>query len=402
VVTAREVFKFAAKSLTGHRLRTGLSLLGVTIGVAAVVILTALGEGARLYVIDQFSSLGTNLLIVIPGRTETSGSFGVGGVPNDLTLDDAQAIVRLVPAARRVAPIALANDEVAYRERRRQVAVLGTTPEYQEARQLEVASGEFLPAEEVQRGSPVVILGIKTATELFGSTEPVGKIVRVGGWRMRVVGVLARQGVRMGMDFDEIAIIPVATAMQLFNRTSLFRILVQAHAYSDLEIAKAEVRSLLTERHDEEDITVITQDAVLSTFDDILGALTLAVGAIAAISLSVAGIGIMNVMLVSVSERTQEIGLLKALGVGRSQILAAFLTEAALISTAGGLLGLGLGWLAVRVMVRLYPALPASPPTWAVVAALAISVGVGITFGLLPARRATQLDPVVALAGRQG
>jgi putative ABC transport system permease protein len=290
---------------------------------------------------------------------------------------------------------------VAYRERRRQVAVLGTTPEYQEARQLEVASGEFLPAEEVQRGSPVVILGIKTATELFGSTEPVGKIVRVGGWRMRVVGVLARQGVRMGMDFDEIAIIPVATAMQLFNRTSLFRILVQAHAYSDLEIAKAEVRSLLTERHDEEDITVITQDAVLSTFDDILGALTLAVGAIAAISLSVAGIGIMNVMLVSVSERTQEIGLLKALGVGRGQILAVFLTEAALISTAGGLLGLGFGWLAVRVMVRLYPALPASPPTWAVVAALAISVGVGITFGLLPARRATRLDPVVALAGRQ-
>ncbi len=401
MVTAPEVFQFAAKSLTGHRLRTGLSLLGVTIGVAAVVILTALGEGARLYVIDQFSSLGTNLLIVIPGRTETSGSFGVGGVPNDLTLDDAQAIVRLVPAARRVAPIALANDEVAYRERRRQVAVLGTTPEYQEARQLEVASGEFLPAEEVQRGSPVVILGIKTATELFGSTEPVGKIVRVGGWRMRVVGVLARQGVRMGMDFDEIAIIPVATAMQLFNRTSLFRILVQAHAYSDLEIAKAEVRSLLTERHDEEDITVITQDAVLSTFDDILGALTLAVGAIAAISLSVAGIGIMNVMLVSVSERTQEIGLLKALGVGRGQILAVFLTEAALISTAGGLLGLGFGWLAVRVMVRLYPALPASPPTWAVVAALAISVGVGITFGLLPARRATRLDPVVALAGRQ-
>ena len=245
-----------------------------------------------------------------------------------------------------------------------------------------------------------MILGTKTATELFGSTEPVGKIVRVGGWRMRVVGVLAKQGVRMGMDFDEIAIIPVATAMQLFNRTSLFRILVQAHAYSDLEIAKAEVRSLLTERHDEEDITVITQDAVLSTFDNILGALTLAVGAIAAISLSVAGIGIMNVMLVSVSERTQEIGLLKALGVGRGQILAAFLTEAALISSIGGLLGLGLGWLAVRVMVRLYPALPASPPIWAVVAALAISIGVGITFGLLPARRATQLDPVVALAGR--
>jgi putative ABC transport system permease protein len=399
-VKASEIFKFAAKSLTGHSLRTALSLLGVTIGVAAVVILTALGEGARLYVVNQFASLGTNLLIVIPGYTETSGSFGYGGVPNDLTLDDAQAIARLVPAARRVAPISMANDEVAYHERRRQVAVLGTTPEYREARQLDIARGEFLPAEEVHRGSPVVILGDKTARELFGGVEPVGKIVRVAGWRMRVVGVLAKQGVKMGMDFDDIAIVPVATAMQLFNQNSLFRILVQAHAYSDLELAKDEVRQLLIDRHDEEDITVITQDAVLSTFNAVLGALTLAVGAIAAISLSVAGIGIMNVMLVSVSERTKEIGLLKALGVGRRQILAAFLTEAALISSAGGLVGLGLGWLAVRVLVRLYPALPASPPTWAVVAALVISVGVGVTFGLLPARRATRLDPIAALAGR--
>jgi putative ABC transport system permease protein len=399
-VKASEIFKFAAKSLTGHSLRTALSLLGVTIGVAAVVILTALGEGARLYVVNQFASLGTNLLIVIPGYTETSGSFGYGGVPNDLTLDDAQAIARLVPAARRVAPISMANDEVAYHERRRQVAVLGTTPEYREARQLDIARGEFLPADEVHRGSPVVILGDKTARELFGGVEPVGKIVRVAGWRMRVVGVLAKQGVKMGMDFDDIAIVPVATAMQLFNQNSLFRILVQAHAYSDLELAKDEVRQLLIDRHDEEDITVITQDAVLSTFNAVLGALTLAVGAIAAISLSVAGIGIMNVMLVSVSERTKEIGLLKALGVGRRQILAAFLTEAALISSAGGLVGLGLGWLAVRVLVRLYPALPASPPTWAVVAALVISVGVGVTFGLLPARRATRLDPIAALAGR--
>ncbi|TNF71326.1 MAG: FtsX-like permease family protein [Acidobacteria bacterium] len=395
-----EVFKFAAKSLTGHRLRTGLSLLGVTIGVAAVVMLTALGEGARLYVVEQFASLGTNLLIVLPGYTETSGTFGYGGVPNDLTLDDAQAIARLVPAARRVAPISMANDEVAFHERRRQVAVLGTTPEYQEARQLDMARGEFLPADDVDRGSPVVILGAKTSKELFGSVEPVGKIVRVAGWRMRVIGVLAKQGTKMGLDFDDIAIVPVATAMQLFNQTSLFRILVQAHAYSDLDIAKTEVRQLLIERHDEEDITVITQDAVLSTFNAVLGALTLAVGAIAAISLSVAGIGIMNVMLVSVSERTQEIGLLKALGVARRQILAAFLTEAALISSAGGLLGLVLGWLAVRLLVRLYPVLPASPPIWAVVAALVISVGVGVTFGLLPARRATRLDPIAALAGR--
>ena len=188
--------------------------------------------------------------------------------------------------------------------------------------------------------------------------------------------------------------------MQLFNRTSLFRILVQTRTHAEMGGVKDAVRGLLTERHQEEDITVITQDAVLSTFSAILGVMTLAVAAIAAISLSVAGIGIMNVMLVSVSERTREVGLLKALGVARGQILAAFLTEAALISTAGGLLGLGLGWSAVKVMVGVFPALPASPPAWAVWAALGTSLAVGLFFGLLPARRATRLDPVAALGGR--
>ena len=252
----------------------------------------------------------------------------------------------------------------------------------------------------MHRGSPVVVLGTRTARELFGGQDPVGKVVRVASWRMRVIGVLAPQGTKMGMDFDDIAVIPVATAMQIFNRVSLFRILVQTHSHSDMEMIKESVRRLLTERHEEEDITVITQDAVLATFSAILGALTLAVGAIAAISLSVAGLGIMNVMLVSVSERTREVGLLKAIGAGPRQILAVFLTEAALISTTGGLLGLGLGWVAVRILVRVFPALPATPPAWAVWAALATSVGGGVFFGLLPARRATRLDPVAALGGR--
>jgi putative ABC transport system permease protein len=217
---------------------------------------------------------------------------------------------------------------------------------------------------------------------------------------MRVIGVLAVQGVKMGMDFDDLAMVPVSTGMQMFNRTTLFRILVQALSYADLESVKIAVRDVLIERHEEEDITVITQDSVLSSFTAILDALTLAVGAIAAISLGVAGIGIMNVMLVSVSERTREVGLLKALGVGRRQILSVFLAEAALISSLGGLVGLILGWLGVRILVGFYPVFPASPPAWAVGAALSVSIGVGITFGLLPARRASRLDPVLALAGR--
>jgi putative ABC transport system permease protein len=399
-VSVGDLLRFAARGLSGHSLRTALSLLGVTVGVAAVVILTAVGEGARRYVVDQFAGLGTNILIVIPGKTETSGAVGAGGVPNDLTLEDAQAIRRRVRAARRVAPISMGTELVAYGERRRQVAIIGTTHEYKDARQLEIALGGFLPEEEMFRGSAVVVLGHKAARELFRGEQPLGEVVRVGGFRMRVIGVLAKQGVKMGMDLDDLAMVPVSTGMQMFNRTTLFRILVQARSYADLESVKIAVRDVLVERHEEEDITVITQDSVLSSFTAILDALTLAVGAIAAISLGVAGIGIMNVMLVSVSERTREVGLLKALGVGRRQILSVFLAEASLISSLGGLVGLVLGWLGVRILVGIYPVFPASPPAWAVGAALSVSIGVGITFGLLPARRASRLDPVLALAGR--
>ncbi len=395
-----EVLRFSMRALTGHGLRTALSLLGVMIGVAAVVVLTALGEGARLYVVDQFASLGTNLLIVLPGKTETSGTMGIGGVPNDLTLDDAQAIARQVAQARRVAPISMGTEEIAYRERSRQVLVLGTTSEYREARRLEIERGDFLPDEEMYRGASVTVLGHKAARELFGGEDPLGKVIRVGGWRMRVIGVLAKQGTKMGINFDDLAVVPVRTGMKMLNRRSLFRILIQVHAHTDLDLARDRVLALITERHEEEDVTVITQDAVVSTFSAILNTLTLAVGAIAAISLSVAGIGIMNVMLVSVSERTREIGLLKAVGVARRQILAVFLAEAALISLAGSLIGLAAGWAVVQAVVRLWPAFPATTPAWAVAAALGVSVVVGIVFGMLPARRATALDPVAALGKR--
>jgi putative ABC transport system permease protein len=217
---------------------------------------------------------------------------------------------------------------------------------------------------------------------------------------MRVIGVLEARGQQLGIDMDDVVVVPVATAMKMLNRSGLFRLVLQVRTHADLERAKTAVLRLLTERHGEEDVTVLTQDAVVSAFSSILAALTMSLGGIAAISLAVAGVGIMNVMLVSVSERTREVGLLKALGAERRQILAAFLTEAILISSAGGLLGLGLGWAAVLLIVAIYPALPASPPIWAVAAAFLLSVAVGAVFGVLPARRATRLDPVSALAGR--
>jgi putative ABC transport system permease protein len=400
-MTLTDLFRFALRSLSGHRLRTILSLVGMAIGVAAVIALTALGEGARRYVTEQFASIGSNLLMVVPGKSETTGIPGIGAAPNDLTLEDSQAIARQVPEAELVAPFVVGTEAVAHGSRRRQVPIGGTTHEFAEVRKLAVARGVFLPEEELRRGRSVAVLGSKIARELFPGEEPVGKVVRIGGWRMRVIGVLETRGTQLGMNMDDMVVVPVATGMRMFDRRSLFRIMIQVRRGADLEMVKGRVIRLLTERHDgEEDVTVLTQDAVVSTFSQILGALTLALAAIASISLTVAGIGIMNVMLVSVSERTREVGLLRALGVKRRQVLTVFLTEAALLSTTGGLLGLAAGWAAVRILVGIFPALPASPPTWAVVAALALSVGVGVLFGLLPARRAARLDPVAALAGR--
>ncbi len=294
----------------------------------------------------------------------------------------------------------MGTETVAFEERRRQVGLIGSTYEALEVRRLSVSSGRFLPPLEWDRSSPVTVLGQTAARELFPGQDPVGQVVRIGDWRMRVVGVLAPRGQQLGVNMDDVAIVPVATAMKMLNRRSLFRLVLQVRSHADLDRAKERAVRLIAERHGEEDVTAITQDAVLGAFTSILGALTLALAGIASVSLAVAGVGIMNVMLVSVSERTREIGLLKALGAGRQQILLTFLAEAVLISTTGGLLGLAVGWLAVRGLVFLYPALPASPPVWAVVAAFSLSVVVGVVFGVLPARRATRLDPVAALAGR--
>jgi putative ABC transport system permease protein len=280
------------------------------------------------------------------------------------------------------------------------VALFGSSHEALEVRRLAMAQGRFLPAIPWDRGAPVAVLGSQLARELFPAADPVGQVVRVGDWRMRVIGVLEPRGQQLGIDMDDVVIVPVATAMKMLNRSGLFRLVMQVRSYADLGRTREGVLRILTERHGEEDVTVITQDAVVTAFDSILGALTMALGGIAAVSLAVAGVGIMNVMLVSVSERTREVGLLKALGAGRGQILAAFLAEAVLISSAGGVLGLGLGWAAVLGLVAVYPALPASPPAWAVAAAFALAVAVGAVFGVLPARRATRLDPVTALAGR--
>ena len=396
-----DVLVFSAGALRGHRLRTGLSLLGVGIGVCAVVLLTSLGEGARRYVTAEFASLGTNLLIVLPGKTETTGMAPViGGVPHDLTVEDAEALERQVRQIRKLAPLSVGTAAAQFGERSREITIVGTTAAMLGVRRLRLQSGQYLP-EGAERDRAVCVIGAKLQSELFPSRNPLGAMLRLGDERYRIIGVMAPRGMSMGMDMDEVVHIPVVRHLRMFNRRSLFRILVDAGSHDSIEPARTAILRVLTERHDdEEDVTVLTQDAVLSAFGRILGMLTAALTGIAAISLSVAGIGIMNVMLVSVSERTREIGLLKALGASRGQVLAMFLVEAAIIATAGGVAGLGVAFIATRAFAVVYPAFPIDPPAWAVVAALGVSVSVGIVFGALPARRAARLDPVAALTRR--
>ena len=398
-MSAFDILRFAVRALRGHSLRTVLSMTGVAIGVASVIILTSLGEGARTYVIDQFTSLGTNILIVVPGRTETTGFPGIGGVPNDLTIADAEALARDVRTVTRVAPISNGNETVSAGGRSKQVLILGGTPEMRDLRNIEIRSGSFLPEGDWERGASVAVLGSGIARDLFPGTSAIGKVVRIGDFRMRVIGVMAARGVTLGVDFDQIVMVPLATGMRLFNHSSLFRIMLQHNPQADVERIRTNVARILIDRHGEEDFTLITQDAVMSAFSQIFAALTAGLAGIAGISLSVAGIGIMNVMLVSVSERTHEIGLLKAVGAHPRQILLAFLTEAMLLSTAGGLVGLGIAAASLKTLAAALPALDTTPPTWAITAALIVSIGVGAIFGVLPARSATRLDPIAALRG---
>jgi putative ABC transport system permease protein len=397
-----DMLKFNVKACKGYPLRTMLMLLAMAIGVSSVVVLSTLGEGARLYVTGEFASLGSHLLIVLPGRSETVGGAPplIGETVRDLTLADALAL-RKSTAVRKVAPMSVGAAPVSWNGREREVPILGSTPDFFDIRDMAIATGRLLPDGSPFQGSGVCVLGYRLKEEIFGNVSPLGEWIRIGESRFRVVGVMAKKGQSLGFDMGDVAVIPVASALRLFNKASLFRVLVQADGRESIPKAKEDILEIIQMRHEgEDDITVVTQDAVLSAFDKIFKALTMTVAGIAAISLSVAGILIMNVMLIAVSQRNAEIGLLKAIGATGRQIMAIFLSEAAGLSLLGAMAGVLLSLLGVWFFGRMFPAFPMSIPLWALTAAVMISLATGMIFGVLPARMASRLDPVAALSKR--
>lgn len=397
-----DLFGFSFHAARGYPARTLLSLLAMAIGVGAVVLLTSLGEGARLYVRQQFISLGTHLVIVLPGRNETTGGPPplLGTTPRDLTLSDSMALLRS-PKVAEVAPVIVGSANVSWRGREREVVILGTTSAMQTIRQLAMAHGTFLPKTDPRLASPVCVLGHSLHRELFGNSRGLGQWLRIGDRRYRIIGIMAEKGTSLGLDMGDIAIVPVASAQSLFNTSGLFRVMVQAKNRELIDATKNEVIAIIKARHDgDDDVTVVTQDAMLATFDTILRTLTFTIGGIGGVSLLVAGILIMNVMLISVSQRSAEIALLKAIGGTSRQILLLILTEAALLALFGSAIGVAIAYGGNLAVVHMYPEFPATVPWWSLTAGVGVALATSLVFGGVPARRGARLDPVLALARR--
>ncbi|MFB2887167.1 ABC transporter permease [Aeromonas veronii] len=396
-----DVIRFAAVALLRQRSRALVLILAVSLSVTSVLLLTALGEGARRYVADQFSSLGKDLLVMFPGRKETTGGLPpvTGNSLRQITLDDMHYLGQHQPKVRLV-PLVMGFAEAKQGARLRQTMLLGSSNGLRDTHGLVLLSGRWLPGDAAE-DRPVVLLGAVVARELFGQADPVGQWLRFDNRRFRVVGVFTSQSSNLGMDMAEAALIPVGSAMRLFNTEGLFRLLIQPLAGQAVSPLVKRLEQLMQARHGVLDVTVVRRDAMLATFSTILSTLTLAVAGIGAISLLVSGIMMMNLALISTRQRTGEIGLLKALGADSRQIRQLFLWEALLLSGSGALFGTALGYALVALAALFWPGFPVAVPLLATLCTIPAALLTGLFFSWLPASRAARQDPVSSLRSGQ-
>lgn len=395
--------KMATKTLASNRLRSALTMLGIIIGNASVIAMVGIGQGAQKFVSGQFESLGTNVLFVVPGNRDAQRT--TVDLPKTLVLEDAEAIATQVPTVDKVAPQLHSRELVTYRNKNTYSLIVGTTPDYTSVRNFDADRGRFFNQLDLKRNKQVVALGSDLAKRLFSNQDPIGQQIRIKNVSFLVIGVMESKGAALGTNYDDSAMIPVTTmANRIVGENSpygvnLTYISASAKNEASVDAAQFQIRNLLRLRHKitrEDDFSVESQKDVLEIAGTVTGALTLMLAAIAGISLLVGGIGVMNIMLVSVTERTQEIGLRKALGATQQDILIQFLIEAVMLSAAGGLLGTALGAGGVLLIGALTPFGAGVSPV-AIALAVGISGGIGVIFGVVPARRAAQLDPIVAL-----
>lgn len=393
-----DAIRLALRAVTAQRLRSFLTLLGIAVGIASVILLTSIGEGIHRFVLAEFTQFGTNIASISPGKVKTSGPAPTG-IPSSvrpLTLDDAR-VLRGLPYVTGMTATVWGNTEVGANGRIRRTTVNGVGADMLKVYSIKVKTGQFLPDEALENARAFVVLGSKLKSELFGSANPLGARVRVGNLQFRVIGVLEAKGQFLGVDLDDAAYIPTARALELYNRDGMMKIDLAYEEGVPAATIIAAVKSSLLARHGREDFTITTQEDMLRTLSNILDILTMAVGALGGISLLVGGVGIVTIMTIAVSERTGEIGLMVALGAPRKTILGLFLGEAVTLSAIGGVVGLALGYGLAQIIHLAVPALPVHTPLTFVLLAEGLAIAIGLAAGVLPARRAAQLDPVEAL-----
>jgi len=392
-----EFIRLALHTVLAERMRSFLTALGIAVGIAAVVLLTSIGEGVHRFVLNEFTQFGTNLVAVNPGKATTYGaSIGVFATARPLTLEDATALAR-TPHVRAVVPVVQGNAEVEARGRTRRTTVFGVGPDMPEVFRATVASGQFLPADDITAPRALAVLGSKLAREIFALESPLGQRIRIGGERFLVIGIMVPKGQVLGLDIDDAVYIPAARSLSMFNRNSLMEIDLLYREGAPLDEVVAGIHRILKTRHGREDYTITTQQQMLDVLGSVLNVLTFAVAAIGGISLLVGSVGILTIMTMAVSERTREIGLLRAVGSTRNQILYIFLSEATVMAAIGGLAGLALGIGLALMLHWLIPALPVHISVLYSVLAELLAMTIGLTAGVIPARHAAYLDPVEAL-----